>query len=375
VKARKLNNKFAVVAVIVVILVAGLVIFSFRNPLSTANNSKSSASSFNTATGLTSQTSDSSLVPSLRLIDSMPLPNVGERFDHMSIDANDQLVFIVDRGNNSVDVADLTTEGVSHIIKDLNEPQGVYYVPQTHQLYVSNGGDGTVEIFNVRNNYDLVKTLSFSQTAADADNIRYDQSSGLLYVGYGEENQSGIGIINTTSDTVVGSIPLNGHPESFQVEQNGTEIFINVPTANAIEVADKVTRTVIASWRLPTNVNDNFPMALDERDNRLFVGFWSPPTLFVYNTQTGTPIANLSMPQDADDLYYDSASHVIVASCGQGVLYAIGQMNTDVYQPLVSLPTGPLARTSLFYPLQEEIFVAVPQHDGLSAQLLTFKIS
>lgn len=95
-------------------------------------------------------------------------------------------------------------------------------------------------------------------------------------------------------------------------------MFVNVPTANSIEVADMVTRTIIATWPLPTNVTDNFPMALDENDHRLFIGFWSPPSLFVYNTQNGKPIANPSMPQDTDDLYYAPSSHLILASCRQG---------------------------------------------------------
>lgn len=365
-------NKLAIGSVIVVVLIGGLIIFSIGSSISNTNNSKS-VSSYSLST-VRSSTFQTGSAPLIKVIDSMPLPNVGERFDHMTIDTSDQLLFIVDRGNNSVDVANLVTEGVDHIIRGLNEPQGVYYVSQTNRLYVSNGGDGTVDVFDVAN-YSLATKLSFSQNAADADNIRYDQSTGLLYVGYGEENQSGIGIINTTSDTVVGSIPLNGHPESFQIEQNGTKIFINVPTANSIEIADKATRTVIATWLLPKNTIENFPMALDEKDHRLFVGFWSAPTLYVYNTQTGRPIANLSMPQDADDIYYDPASQLILASCGQGYLYVIRQVNADAYMPLISLPTGPLARTSLFFPQAEEIFVAVPQHDGLSAQLLTFKIS
>ena len=301
-------NKLIIGAVIVVILIAGFVIFLAQTSISNSNDLKPvSSSSLSTVTSSTTQTSVSGPAPIIKVTDSMPLPNVGERFDHMAIDTNDQLVFIVDRGNNSVDVANLVTEGVNHIITGLDEPQGVYYVSQTNRLYVSNGGDGTVDVFAV-NNYSLVTKLSFSQSAADADNIRYDPSSGLLYVGYGEENQSGIGIINTTSNSVVGSIHLNGHPESFQVEQNGTNIFINVPTANSIEIADKVTRTVIATWSLPENTIENFPMALDEKDHRLFVGFWSPATIFVYNTQTGKPITSLAIPQDADDIYYDPAS-------------------------------------------------------------------
>jgi DNA-binding beta-propeller fold protein YncE len=303
----------------------------------------------------------------------MPLPNVADRFDHMSFDEQRQHVFIAARGNNSVYVADLITESVDHVIRGLNEPQGVYYDSQYDRLYVSNGGDGTVDVFN-GGNYSLITTLRFSQNAADADNIRYDSSSGLLYIGYGDENQSGLGIINSSSDLVVGSIPLNGHPESFQIEENGTRIFVNVPTANSIEVVDKVNRTLLATWPL-SNATENFPMALDEKDHRLFVGFWSPPVLIVYDTDNGKLITSVSMPQDADDLFYDQASQFIFASCGQGSLFVIKQLNADSYQPFITLQTGPLGRTSLFYPDGEKLFVAVPQHGVFSAQLLTFGVS
>ena len=242
----------------------------------------------------------------------------------------------------------MITEGLDHIIEGLNEPQGVFYVSQYDRLYVSNGGDGTVDVFDA-GNFSLIKTLSFSQNAGDADNIRYDPNTGLLYVGYGEENQSGIGIINTSSDSVVGSIPLNGHPESFQLEQNGTRIFVNVPTANSIEIVDRVTMNVTAIWPI-SNGTENYPMALDEKDHRLFVGVWNPSMLLIYDTDNGKLVTSVSMPQDADDLFYDSNSHLVFASCGQGSLFVVDQQNQNSYQPVLTLPTGPLGRTSLFYP-------------------------
>ncbi|HZW55075.1 MAG TPA: hypothetical protein VFF30_02190 [Nitrososphaerales archaeon] len=361
------KSKLLFVLILVSLLIIGIAVFSFviydQSGIPTSSTS-----------GFSSLTSSNTSLdhPTVTLTDSMPLPRVGERFDHIALDIQDQLVLIAARGNNSVYVANLITEGTSHIITGLDESQGVVF-SRYDRLYVSNGGNGAVDVFDVRD-FKLLNTLILSPNAGDADNMRYDPSTGLLYVGYGEENQSGIGIINTTSDTVVGSIPLNGHPEAFEVEQNGTRIFVNVPTANSIEVVDKVTRKLIGSCPLPGNETENFPMALDEADHRLFVGFWSPSMLFVYDTQSGNVVASLAMPQDADDLFYDSNSRLILASCGRGSLFVLQQTGINSYETLLTLPTRPLGRTSLFYPQQEEIFVAVPQHDGLSAQLMTFSI-
>lgn len=311
-----------------------------------------------------------SLNYTIRITDSMALPNVGERFDHMSIDIPKQSIFVAARGNNSVYVASLPTESVSHIITGLNAPQGVYFDQNNNQLYVSNGGDGTVDVFDV-SHYRLLKVFNFS---SDADNIRYDVRSGLLYIGYGEENQSGIAVINTTSDALVGTIPLNGHPEAFSLDQNESKIFINVPTANAIEVASTITRQVTASWPL-TNATENFPMALDAKSGLLFVGFALPPVLGVFNTSTGKVVTTFNISSNADDMYFDPTSNLILVTCSAGFLDVFREQNVDSYGTVVILPTGPLARTSLLYPQNEELFVAVPQHDKLAAQLLTFSIT
>ena len=323
----------------------------------------------NTSTVSTITTSGS-LDYTVRISDSMALPNVGERFDHMSIDISKQSVFVAARGNNSVYVASLPIESVSHIITGLNEPQGVYFDQENNQLYVSNGGDGTVDVFNV-SNYRLLKVFNLG---SDADNIRYDAQSGLLYIGYGEENQSGIAVINTTSDALVGTIPLNGHPEAFSLDQNESKIFINVPTANAIEVASTTTREVTASWPL-TNATENFPMALDAKSGLLFVGFALPPVLGAFNISTGKVVTTFNISSSADDMYFDPTSNLILVTCSAGFLDVFRQQNVDSYATIVILPTGPLARTSLFYPQNEELFIAVPQHDKLAAQLLTFSIA
>ena len=315
-------------------------------------------------------TASRSLDYTVRISDSMALPNVGERFDHMSIDISKQLVFVAARGNNSIYVARLPTESVSHIITGLNKPQGVYFDQEDNQLYVSNGGDGTVDVFDV-SNYHLLKVFNFS---SDADNIRYDFLSGLLYVGYGEENQSGIAIINTTSNALVGTIALNGHPEAFSLDHNESKIFINVPTANAIEIASTTTREVTASWPL-TNATENFPMALDAKAGLLFVGFALPPVLHVLNASTGKVVAMLNISSGADDMYFDPNSNLVLVTCSAGFLDVIRQQNVDSYTTVTTLPTGPLARTSLFFPQTEKLFVAVPQHDRLAAQLLTFSIT
>src|ERR1043166_4093030 len=87
-------------------------------------------------------------------------------------------------------------------------------------------------------------------------------------VGYGS---GALGIIDVGSGLKSGSIPLAGHPESFQLEQDGPRIFVNVPAANQIAIVDRIKKQVVSTWLLD-GAHANFPMALDEANHRLFVG-------------------------------------------------------------------------------------------------------
>src|SRR5437868_6933068 len=84
----------------------------------------------------------------LRLRVSIPLPDVEGRIDHMSMDVKTQRLFVAALGNNTVEVIDVAQGKRIHTISGLREPQGVLYVPEAKRLYVANGVDGTVQIFD-----------------------------------------------------------------------------------------------------------------------------------------------------------------------------------------------------------------------------------
>ena len=311
-----------------------------------------------------SQLSSSS---SFNLIQAIAIPNVNGRIDHMAIDIRGQKLFVAELENNSLDIVDLKAGKRIRTINNnnnvglLNEPQSIVFIPELNRIFVSNGQDGTVDVFDARS-YSLIKKIKLPSD--DADNMRYDPGSKLVYVGYGE---GALGIINATNYNVVGNIPLNGHPESFQLEgkkqassaQKQT-ILVNVPQSDAVEVVDDIQkRTVSKTWPI-TNAQNNFPMALDEANHRLFVGTRDPPKLMVFDTNSGKVISILDIANDADDIFYDAAKKRIYVSCGEGFVNIFQQQDADHYNAIVSVPTAQGARTSLFVPELHRFYLAVP---------------
>jgi hypothetical protein len=107
---------------------------------------------------------------------------------------------------------------------------------------LASGGDGSVRIYD-----DAWKLVGTVGALEDADNVRYDAESSLLYVGYG---QGALAVIYPDKVAKVAEIRLDGHPESFQLEVKGKRIFVNVPTAGEIEVIDRETRSLVDKWKL-----------------------------------------------------------------------------------------------------------------------------
>lgn len=301
----------------------------------------------------------------LRLVQTIPLPNVEGRIDHMAVDLKGERLFVAALGNNTMEVLDLRAGKAIRSITGLHEPQGVGFIPEFNKIYVANAKSGACDVFD-GSSFQLIKSIKFSD---DADNIRYDAAARRVYVGYGN---GGLGIIDAATGDKVGEIKLEGHPESFQLEKSGPRIFVNIPTSERIVVLDREKRATITSW--PTaGATANFPMALDETHHRLFVGFRKPATLVAFDTESGKAVAHLDSPGDADDIFYDRSRQRIYVSGGDGSIGIFQQNDADHYKTMTKIPTASGARTSLFVPELSRFYLAVPHRGAQTAEVRVYQ--
>jgi len=295
------------------------------------------------------------------LVRTIPMPKVDGRIDHLAYDPKGGRLFVAALGNNTVEVIDLAQGKVVHRIEGLHEPQGI--LSWDGQIVVASGGDGSCRFYD-GSTYKPSKTVDCKD---DADNVRLDAAAKLVYVGYGS---GGLAVIDPAKGARIGEIPLAGHPESFQLEANGARIFINVPKAGHIAVADRQKRAVIATWKLSAGAN--FPMALDEEGHRLFVGCRQPPKLLVFDTESGKETAALECSGDTDDVFYDAASKRVIASCGAGFL-DVFDASGAVPKRTGKVPTAAGSRTCLAVPDPGEIYLAVPHRGSQQAEIRVYR--
>src|SRR5919202_2683047 len=149
-------------------------------------------SSQTTSTPQPSETSQTGGTSLLRQIQSISLPGVEGRIDHMAIDSQGRRLFVAALANNTLEVVDLTAGKVTDEIKNLKEPQGVAYVPEGNKLLITNGQGNTLDIYDAQS----LKLLNQVTLGEDTDNVRYDSSTGYAYVGYGTGNSSALGVVD-----------------------------------------------------------------------------------------------------------------------------------------------------------------------------------
>jgi DNA-binding beta-propeller fold protein YncE len=301
----------------------------------------------------------------LRLADSIPIPHVEGRIDHFTIDLQHHTVFIAALGANAVAAIDLVHGKELGRITGLKQPQGLLYVPDNRRLYIANGGDGSVRIYDASS----LKQLKSVELGDDADNIRYDPVAKTVWVGYGSGSVAGLSL----DGNKLIDIPVGEHPESFQLEGHGSKLFLNVPRKKEVAVIDSASKKVIATY--PTgSATGNYPMAFDEADGRIFIGCRTPARLLVLDAGTGREIASLDTVSGTDDLFYDAATHRIYVLGGGGQIVTYSQSGRDQYTEVNRLASGPGGRTGLFVPELKELLVAIPAQGSQNASLQVYQV-
>jgi hypothetical protein len=302
---------------------------------------------------------------SLRLIRTIPLPGVDGVFNQMTADPVRQILYAAAPTKRSLEVIDLKT-GKPICSLTQARPASSALAPDLDWVFIPRLQD--VGVYDART-FEAVTNVNLGN---HANEIQYDQHAGRLYAACQNVGRFGLAIIDVKTLSVLGTIALPAKPMGFVREEKGNRIFVNLPTLGQIAVLDQERQVILNSWVLK-DMAANYPIALDEARQRLFVGCRKPPEIAVYDTASGRVVATPRICADADGVFYDAERRRIYVSGGEGFLDVIDQRDADTYVLRDHIRTAPGARNSLFSPAMDLVFVAVPQHDNPVAEIRIFQ--
>jgi hypothetical protein len=193
-------------------------------------------------------------------------------------------------------------------------------------------------------------------------------------LGYGEGVTSALRIMDA-SGKPLSEILLEAHPESFQVDTTpgSFRVFVNINELGYIAIADTNHRRVMEKWPVP-GFKAIFPMAFDEKDQRVFIASRNPPALVVLDSKSGKVVTSVEAPDGSDDLWYDAARKRIYMSAVEGVVGIFEQRDADHYSLIAKVPSVPGSATSYFAPALNRLFVPAPPFGGQPGQVLVYEV-
>jgi YVTN family beta-propeller protein len=298
----------------------------------------------------------------LVLESTIPLLNVSGPLEHLAADGSRKRLFVAEQANNTLDVIDLATQKQLRSISGLADPQGIAYLPEGDLVVVANHGDGSVRFFSGSD----FSVRGIVPLGDGADNVRVDPRNGHVLVGF---DTNRIAIINPYTPKWLQNIPLPSHAERFAISTTD-RMFVNVPAAGKIVMVDLTSETG-ASW-LTRGLEGNFPMTLDDASRTVIVAFRNPARLAMFDMRTGAMIATADTCADAGELSFDGKRRRVYVSCGVGAIDVIDTSPNKLTRGArITTPQG--ARTSLFVPELDRLYLAVPSSPKSSAAIEIYR--
>ncbi len=313
--------------------------------------------------------------PPLRLVQTISLPNLKGRIDHMDADVKGKRLFVAGLENGSLEVVDLQSGKWMKSIAGFQKPQGIAYVESLNKVFVASGDDGMVRVFRG----DTLQLLDSIKLDLGANRVTYDPAKKLLYVGYGGKDAGKdygeVGIIDAAADKQVGEVRVGSHPAELLLGKDGQMLFVLLPAENKIQVIDTAKRQVVSTWIVSSQKPGD--AALDEASNRLLIGTRTPPQMIAMDSHSGKEVANLPTVEGQDGVYFDALHKRVYVSGGRGFevgsVFVYQQNGADRYELIGKIPTRPGAGTSFWSPEMNRYYVAAPAHDKEEAAILVFQ--
>lgn len=255
-------------------------------------------------------------------------------WDYLTYEKGANRLFIT-RGTH-VMVVDTTSLKNVGDIPDLNGIHGVALAPDMNKGFVSNGGDDSVAVFDLK----TLKVTDKIKVGGRPDAILYEPFSKHVFTFNAKSQDSTV--IDAATGKVVATIALGGKPE-FPASDGKGKLFVNIEDKSEIAVIDVHNNTAIAHWPLK-GCDEPSALAFDVAHSRLFSGCGNK-IMAVTDSASGKLVATVPIGGGVDAGAFNPKTQEVFMSCGEGTLPVIHEDSPDKYSVKQTVSTARGART------------------------------
>ncbi len=241
----------------------------------------------------------------------------------------------ISRGSH-VMVVDPDSGAIVGDIPNTPRVHGIAIAPAFGKGFISNGGDGTVTIFDLK----TLKAVGQTKAGKNPDAIIYDPSSKRIFCFNGGSND--VTAIDAKTGTVAGTLALGGKPELAVADENG-KVFVNLEDKSAVVEFDSRKLAVNATWPLAPG-EEPTGIALDRKHHRLFIAC-ANRLMAVVNSENGKVVTTIPIGNGPDGAAFDPDKQLAFSSNGDGTLTVVREDSPDKFHVAENVATQKGART------------------------------
>jgi DNA-binding beta-propeller fold protein YncE len=250
-------------------------------------------------------------------------------WDYLNADSDTHRIFI----SHGTHVVVVDQDGnVVGDIPNLNGAHGAALAPDLSRGYITNGRGNSVTIFDLKS-LQTIKDLPLP-AARNPDGYLYDALTKRVFAFNGKSHDATA--IDAVTYEVMGTVPLGGQPEGARTDGKG-HIFVNIEDDSHIVQFDARTLKVLTTWPLPCKEPSG--MAIDLAHQRLFTGCQNKPVMVAVDYTTGKVVDSVPIGDDIDSAWFDPATGLFFASCGDGTITAVHEDTPDKYTVVDTIKT------------------------------------
>ncbi len=310
----------------------------------------------------------------LKLVAKYKMPSsVKGRFDHLAADVPSNRLLLTAESAHEVLVFNLRTGKYLRAITGIGIPHAIFFRDDLKRIYVTDGGAGELRIYNGKN----YRQIGAVKLKVDSDSIGYDPETHDLYIvnGGGDAHQSFsmLSVVNTTTDKKVADIKIDGDTlEAMALAHSSHLLYINNPSKSLVDVVNRETHSVLRTWPV-TMGRRNVAMAFDPSTHRLFVACRSG-VIVVFDSETGKQLQTLPIGTGVDDLIFDPASKRIYAACGSGMIAVYHEDDPNHYSHLGDVAAIRGSKNEVLVPQLERLFTTIPPRANTPGEVFVYRV-
>jgi DNA-binding beta-propeller fold protein YncE len=275
--------------------------------------------------------------------------------DYLTAEPGTGRVF-VSRGTH-VMVIDGPSGKVIGDIPDTPRTHGIALVAKTGHGFITNGGDSTVTMFDLKS---LAVIRKIKVAVGGLDGIMYDEPDDRVVLTNHSKPAGTVVTLDPKSGDVTGQAALEDDGPEGAASNGRGQLYVNNEGKSTIQVVDVKSMKPVASWPLapcegPTGI------AYDRSSDRIFAGCGK--TSVVLNGTTGKIVATIANGDGVDALGWDPSQKLIYIPAGRDSnVTVVHQDSPDKYTVVATVPTMRGAKTIAVDPVKHVAYLFQPEY-------------